>query len=192
MKRRTLLQLLVSTIGALSARIGLGAQTPSWSSVDAERIRVLADVVLPREIGSDGRARIVTNFLTWLQEYRAGVDTDHGYGFPRLRRTASSPAAKYPLQLDALEAEARKRGHEFKDSTPADQHAIVEASIAAAKIERLPSRPDGGHIATDLMAFFFHSVEANDLCYRARIGRDTCRALDGSSDRPAPLGAREG
>lgn len=192
MKRRTLLQLLVSSIAALSARIGLRAQTISLSSADAARIRVLGDVVLPQELGTEGRAQAVTSFLGWLRDYRPGADTDHGYGFPRLRRTAPSPAAKYAAQLDALELESRKRGRDFKNTARIDQQTIVEAAITAAKIERLPARPDGGHVATDLMAFFFDSVEANDLCYRARIGRDTCRTLDGSGDRPAPLGAREG
>lgn len=191
MKRRTLLQLLLTTVGAAATRLGLRAQAVSVSSADAGRIRVLADVVLPQEIGSEGRAQLVASFLAWLQDYRPGVDTDHGYGFPRLRRTAPSPAARYPAQLDALDAEARKRGRDFNDTTRDVQQAIVEASLATAKVERLPSRPDGGHVATDLMAFFFHSVEANDLCYRARIGRDTCRTLAGSDERPAPLGARE-
>jgi hypothetical protein len=192
MKRRTVLQLLVTTLGALASRTGLRAQAVSVSHADADRIRVLGDVVLPQEIGTERRAQVVAGFLAWLQDYRPNVDTDHGYGFPRLRRTAPSPAPKYPAQLDALDAEARKRGRaDFRDTTRDLQHAIVEASIAAAKIERLPIRPDGGHIATDLMGFFFHSVEANDLCYRVRIGRDTCRTLTGSDDRPAGLGPRE-
>lgn len=190
MKRRTVLQLLLSTVGAVTARIGLRAQT-ALSDADAGRIGVLADVVLPQELGSEGRALAVTSFVGWVRDYRPGVDTDHGYGFPRLRRTAPSPAAKYVMQLDVLDLEARKRGRDFKDTARADQQTIVEAAIAGAKIERLPSRPDGGHIATDLMAFFFHSFEGNDLCYRARIGRDTCRTLIASDERPAQLGARE-
>jgi hypothetical protein len=63
----------------------------------------------------------------------------------------------------------------------------VAAAITDAKIERLPARPDGGHVATDLMAFYFNSLEANDLAYGLAIGRDTCRGLEGSQNRPAPL-----
>jgi hypothetical protein len=37
------------------------------------------------------------------------------------------------------------------------------------------------------MAFYFNSSEANDLAYRAAIGRDTCRGLTGSENRPAPM-----
>ena len=77
-----------------------------------------------------------------------------------------------PTQLEALETAARARGRSFGDLPRDDRRSILEAAIAAAKIERLPARPDGGHIATDLMAFYFNSIDANDLCYRAAIGRD--------------------
>jgi hypothetical protein len=175
MKRRTLLQLLLSLVAAIPARVRLFAQSAPLGPADEARLRALAVVVLPGELGDEGRARVVDNFVRWLRDYRAGADTDHGYGFTRLRRTAPSPAAKYPLQLAALEARGGNR------------RLAVEAAIAEAKIERLPARPDGGHVATDLMAFYFNSVEANDLAYRAAIGRDTCRDLEGSENRPAPL-----
>jgi hypothetical protein len=180
MKRRTLLQLLVSTIVALPARVGLRAQTTTLSAADVTRLRAVADVVLPQEIGAAGRSRAVDQFVVWLQNYRAGAETDHGYGFPRLRRTAASPAAKYAGQLHAL-------GATFPELALAERSRVVEAAIGAAGMQRLPGRPDGTHVATDLMAFYFNSIEANDLCYRAHIGRDTCRGLEGSENRPAPL-----
>ena len=179
MKRRTLLQLLLSLVAAFP-RVRLFAQTPTLTGADQSRLRALADIVLPDELGPSGRDKVVTAFLKWLQEYRAGADTDHGYGFTRLRRTPASPASKYAAQLSALEA----RG--------GDRRGAVEAALTEARIDRLPGRPDGGHVATDLMAFYFNSTEANDLAYRAAIGRDTCRGLTGSDNRPAPFetGAR--
>ena len=192
MQRRTLLQLLLSGATAFGARLKLHAQAAP-APLNVTRLRDVADVVLPQELGPDDRARVVDRFLTWIREYRADAETDHGYGFPRLRRTPPSPAAKYQGQLDALEAAARAKGRAFADITLEERRTLIADAIAAAKIDRLPGRPDGGHVATDLMAFFFHSVEANDLCYRARIGRDTCRDLAGSDDRPAafPNGGRD-
>ncbi len=187
MRRRALLQLALSGMTAVTARLRVSAQSPSLTNADSDRIRVLADVVLPQEIGGDGRARAVNAFLSWVRDYRAGAETDHGYGFPRLRRTPPSPAAGYRAHLDALDAEARTRGGSFASLPLAERRAIVEAAIVAAKIERLPSRPDGRHIAADLLGFFFNSIEAEDLCYRRQIGRDTCRVLAGSEDRPSPL-----
>jgi hypothetical protein len=176
MKRRAVLRLLVGLVSTLTTRVKLFAQPMTLTVDDESRLRALADVVLPSELGDRGRARVVAEFLAWLRDYRGGVDTDHGYGFPRLRRTAPSPAGKYSAQLTALAA---------RDG---DQRPAIEAAITDARIERLPARPDGGHIATDLMAFYFNSVEANDLAYRAAIGRDTCRGLPGSENRPASLG----
>jgi len=179
MKRRTLLQLLLS-LGAALPRVRLLAQTPTLTASDQSRLRALADVVLPDELGPTGRDKVVAAFLKWVDDYRAGADGEHGYGFPRLRRTPPSPASKYAAQLSALEAPA------------GDRHTAVAAALTNAKIDRLPGRPDGGHVATDLMAFYFNSSEANDLAYRAAIGRDRCRGLAGSDARPAPLetGAR--
>jgi hypothetical protein len=37
------------------------------------------------------------------------------------------------------------------------------------------------------MGHYFNSSDARDLCYRANIGRDTCRGLGGSDKAPAPL-----
>lgn len=192
MKRRTLLQLFLSLVAALPARVRLLAQAPSLTAADEARIRAIADVVLPGEIGAEGRSAVVDAFFTWLREYRAGAETDYGYGFTRLRRTPPSPVTKYAAQLDALDRRAAAGGRRFADLSPSERRVLVEEAIAGAKIDRLPGRPDGGHVATDVMAFFFNSIEARDLAYRARIGADTCRGLEGSDNRPEPLatGAR--
>jgi hypothetical protein len=182
MRRRTLLQLLLGLVTALPSRIKAFAQLPALDVPDERRLVPIADVVLPSEIGSDGRARVVRSFIRWLQEYRAGADMDHGYGFTRLRRTPASPVAKYGPQFTALDQRAGGQG--FAGLSVDARRVILEETIAAAKIDRLPGRPDGGHIATDLMAFYFNSDEAHDLAYRAAIGRDTCRGLEGSQERP--------
>src|SRR5262245_39957014 len=184
MKRRTLLQLLLGLIATLPARLRLVAQAPP-PLPDEAAVRAIAEVVLPSEIGSDGRARVVTSFIAWLRDYRAGADMDHGYGFTRLRRTPTSPAAKYADQLKTLEA--RAGAERFPRLAVDARRTILEEAIAGAKIDRLPGRPDGGHIATDLMAFYFNSEEAHDRAYRAAIRRDSCRGLEGSGERPGRI-----
>jgi hypothetical protein len=182
MKRRTLLQLLLGLVTALPARVKAFAQAPALALPDERRLLPIADVVLPGEIGAEGRARVVGSFIRWLQDYRPGADMDHGYGFTRLRRTPASPVAKYGAHFAALDARAGAQG--FAGLSLDARRVILEEAIAAGKIDRLPGRPDGGHIATDLMAFYFNSSEAHDLAYRAAIGRDTCRGLEGSGERP--------
>lgn len=104
---------------------------------------------------------------------------------PSARRavTPPSPMRRYPSQLVALDREAGGRGR-FAALPAGSRRAIVERAIAAAGVDRLPTRPDGGHVATDLMAYFFWSSRANDLCYQADIGREDCRGLAGSEQAP--------
>jgi hypothetical protein len=187
MKRRTLLQLLVGVGTALPMRLGLRAQTTALSTADRARLVALAEAVLPAEIGTARRDAVVDDFLRWHREYRAGAATDYGYGFPRLRRLPPAPGAKYRAQLDALDERAKSTGQAFSQLAVNARRPIVEAAITAAGIERLPGRPDGGHIATDLMGFYFNSSEASDLCYERAIGADTCRGLEGSGERPRSL-----
>ena len=144
----------------------------------------LADAVLPSE--ADRKAAVAA-FIRWIDNYKEGADTDHGYGVTRVRPTGPSPAANYPAQIAALDAAARAAGATgFAAASVAQRRAIVEDAVTAAKIERLPARPNGGHIAVDLMAHYFNSSAANDLCYRAAINRDACRGLAGSERAPGP------
>ena len=139
MKRRTLLQLLGSLAAALSRPGRLFAQAAPLGPSDEARVRAIAEVVLPDEIGAAGRDAAVKSFLGWVSDYRADAETDHGYGFTRLRRTGPSPAAHYAEQLNALDDEARKRGRSFVDLPVADRQSVLEAAITAAKVERLPA-----------------------------------------------------
>ncbi|HEY3883772.1 MAG TPA: hypothetical protein VGL62_01095, partial [Vicinamibacterales bacterium] len=70
------------------------------------------------------------------------------------------------------------------------RRTIIESALGAAKLERLPPRPNGVHVAGDLMAHYFHSSEAEDLCYGRAIGRDVCRGLAGSEKLPPALPRR--
>ena len=154
---------------------------------DAERatVRALAGVVLPASLGQDGLETAVAQFLAWLRAYREGAERDHGYGLTRLRWAPPSPGRRYPAQLAALDAAARRRGApSFAALLPPARREVVASALNEAGLRELPERPDGRHVATDLMAFFFRSSPANDLCYRARIGREDCNRLPGSEEAP--------
>jgi hypothetical protein len=153
-------------------------------------LAAIAEVVLPAE---GDRKAAVAAFVEWIDNYKEGADTDHGYGNTRIRATGPSPARNYPAQIAALDSAARAKGTAGFAAAPlADRRAIVEQAIANAKIDRLPPRPTGGHVATDLMGHYFNSAAAEDLCYRAQIARDACRGLAGSENPPAPLTTAHG
>lgn len=152
--------------------------------LDPSVLAAIAEVVLPSECD---RAQAVAAFTRWIRNYKEGADTDHGYGNTRVRSTGPSPARNYPAQIAALDAAARARGGAtFVAATLDERRAVIEAAITEAKVDRLSARPTGALIATDLMGHYFNSSAASDFCYRAAIGRDTCRGLPGSEKAPAP------
>jgi hypothetical protein len=164
-------------------------QKLSWLDTGGRAfLMALAEVVLPSEIGAVGRAEAVEAFARWLRGYDADVEMDHGYGFTRLRRTGPSPASRYPVLIALIDRQAaaamRKPGASFAAAPLNVRRTVVENSLKSIKAERLLARP-GGNVIEDLMAFYFQSSAANDLCYRAAIGRDACRGLPGSEGPPS-------
>ena len=169
MLRRTVLQWL-ATVPVFRA----WAQTAGFPGAYRATLRELAALVLPSELGPRGVDRVVAGFEQWVRDYRAGADMDHGYGFTRIRSKPPSPAPAYLAQLEAL----RQRAPEPR---------AIEAALDQAGVKELPRLPDGKHVISDLMSFYFYGSDANDLCYRAAIRRYDCRGLQGSDNPPAPL-----
>jgi hypothetical protein len=192
-RRRSLLRWAASWVSALpllrgSLWAGTAAAPVGLASEGEAVLRALATAVLPASLGRARLSEITARFLAWVSGYREGAELDHGYGHTQLRSARGSPAAAYGVQLAALDSAARAEGVAgFAALSLERQRALVEAALAAAKVVDLPERPDGSHVAADLMAFFFRSAEANDLCYGAAIGRDDCRGLSGSEQPPKAL-----
>lgn len=178
MRRRTLLQWLAAAAPIASIRVW--AQTAGFPGKQSSVLRAIAAVVLPSELGRDGVDRVVGRFEAWVREYRPGADTDHGYGRTYLRRKPASPAPVYIAQLETLSATMLGSDNDAK-------RAAIEQALAEAKVQELPRLPDGKHVVSDLMSFYFRGGDANDLCYRAAIGRDRCRGLENSAQAPPPL-----
>jgi hypothetical protein len=192
-KRRQALKTLATAAAALPLmRAELSAlDLATAQELQPDQIVVLKDVaptVLPSAIGAKGHDEAVANFLRWIREYKEGVALSHGYGEPRLVKSGPSPRPAYVDQLAALQQAARARGGRF-GALPLDiRRELLDAAFTAAAVRNLPGRPDGKHVVADLMAHYFRSSAANDLCYNARIGRNTYRAIRVTTVRPAPLG----
>jgi hypothetical protein len=191
MKRREALQTLATAAAALPLiPVPLGAQ--DLTSDQAFVLRDVAATVLPSAIGRKGQDQAVDDFLRWIRDYKEGVPLSHGYGEPRLVKSAPSPARGYAKQLEALQAAAKARGGRFGALPIAQRRAVLDEAFAAADLRNLPGRPDGKHVVADLMAHYFRSSAANDLCYNARIGRHTYRAIRVTTVRPQPLNGGRG
>ena len=183
-RRRTILQWTGRLGGALGlGRVRVWAQAAGFPANQEDTLHALAAIVLPAELGAAGIDRTAEAFVSWVRGYRAGAEMDHGYGNTRLRAKGASPAPVYLRQLEALRPALASGGPDAR------REAVISA-LEQARIGELPRTPDGRHMAADLMAFYFRSSEANDRCYRAAIGRDLCRGLEGSEQAPAPLKGR--
>ena len=186
MKRRALLKLLISSAASLPLlRVTLRAQ--QLTADDVLLLRDVAATVLPSSIGGKGQDEAVDNFLRWISDYKENVALSHGYGEPRLVKSGPTPAPGYAKQIAALQQSAQARGGRFGALPPSVRRELLEAAFAAAEVRNLPGRPDGKHVVADLMAHYFRSSGANDLCYNSRIGRNTYRAIRVTTVRPAPL-----
>jgi len=186
MKRRQALKTLVTAAAALPlSRVELRAD-----ELPADQVFVLRDIaatVLPSAIGRVGQDEAVDTFLRWIREYKEGVALSHGYGEPRLVKSGPSPAPGYSKQITALQQSAQARGGRFGALPLAVRRELLDAAFKAADIRNLSGRPDGKHVVADLMTHYFRSSGANDLCYNARIGRNTYRAIRVTTVRPQPL-----
>ena len=189
MKRREAIKTLTTAAAALPLmRVQLRAD-----ELAPEQVFVLRDIaatVLPSAIGRKGQDEAVDNFLRWIREYKEGVALSHGYGEPRLVKSGPSPAPGYSRQITSLAQAAQARGGRFGALPIEVRRELVDASFKAADVRNLPGRPDGTHVVVDLMAHYFRSSGANDLCYNARIGRNTYRAIRVTTVRPQPLSAQ--
>lgn len=150
-----------------------GTRRAKAQAVNSESLHELAMVVLPPSLGRERTGKIADGFAQWLRDYKPGAQIASGYGHPRTQVIGPNPSAHYPEQINAL-------------GSPMTKDA-VEKALAEAGIDRIPQRPNGKHIAADLLAYFYGSSDGEDFLYGAAIKRDDCRGLGDSGKRPAKI-----
>jgi len=188
MQRRTFFGWILSSL--------VGYVFPRWTwaqggvslPADSAMLRELAQVVLPASLGAPRLEAAVKQFEEWVREYRAGAEMSAGYGISRGQTVAPNPAEHYTRQLRDLEAAAQAKGGTFASLDPSMRAGLVAAALEAARVDGLPRRPTGGHVASDLMShFFFINDNGHDWLYGAAIERTRCRGLASSAERPPQL-----
>jgi hypothetical protein len=140
---------------------------PRWARAQevAPAIRELARIVLPGGVDS---GKVAASFVQWIRDYKAGAEIASGYGNPRTQVVGPNPSTNYAEQLSAL-------------GSPMTRTAV---ETALAQFDRIPQRPNGKHVAADLLAYFYGSPEGEDFLYGVAIKRDDCRGLANSTQRP--------
>jgi hypothetical protein len=158
-------------------------------AADPATLTALGEAVLPaKALGTAGVTRAVAAFRDWGAGYREGAELNHGYGTARLRSTGPTPLTRWMTQLDALDNAARAAHQKaFAALTVEQRDALVRAALEGQRVDRLPSAVDAPHVALALLGHFYGSSTANDLCYEAHIGRETCRPLAQQARKPLPM-----
>ena len=165
-------------------------EPPNPARLDDALLRALGHTVLPAELEPQQFDRALAGFQTWLEEYEPGAELNHGYGTEEIKTTPDDPTPRWQRQLESLEQEARQRQRSFADLDLDTRAEIVRGQIAGDRLNRLPRAYNARHVAVGLLAYFYATPEATDLCYQRAIGKNTCRPLAQSPEEPAPVDRR--
>jgi hypothetical protein len=175
-------------------RMGFGAALlvlPRWfrpelaeaAPTQAATITDLASAVLPESLNEKRIGETAAAFEEWIKGYPAGADAGYGYGNTRLTVLGANPSLHYADQLSQLDTAAADAGG-FAAASLEAKRTMVRAALTQAGVAAIPMRPNGQHLATDLMSYFYGSSDGKDFCYGVAIREADCRGLDSSERRP--------
>jgi hypothetical protein len=180
-------------IGGRAARAqGRAADAVPVLDAASTTLRALAEVMLPaRELGTTDLDRILRRFRHWVRGIEPVAELDHPYlSTDEIAYGPPDPRPAWGAQLEALELLARRRHDAAFSTLDRDQRErLVREQLPNDLPPAMPHPTAAPHVAIALLAWFCASDEANDLCYRARIGRHECRGLPSAGDQPARLEA---
>ncbi len=162
-------------------------ETAAAPAREPETLAVLAGIVLPAaSLGEEGVRRVVEGFRKWLDELEPVAELDHAYIFTdEILYGPPDPEPLWTAQLEALELEAEKR-HEasFALIPREEQEALLRRQLPENPGAGLPFPSRAPHVALGLLAYFYQTSEANDLCYEKAIERTTCRGVESGAVEP--------
>ena len=189
LSRRNFLASLASAVPVAVIVRRAHAASVAYVESDPATLDALAEVVLPTSaLGRAGLTKAVAAFRAWGAGYREGAEVVHGYGTSRLRTLGPTPMTRWATQLDALDAQAKaKHQRAFRELSVGDRTDLVRAALQGQRLDRMPGVADASHVALALVAHFYDSPAATDLCYEAKIGKQTCRPLAQQSRKPLPM-----
>jgi len=188
--RRTFMKRTVALASAWalpSCAPEISKQTPAAPVGRPETLAALAGIVLPAvSLGEEGVRRVVEGFRKWLDELEPVAELDHAYiSTDEILYGPPDPEPLWTAQLEALELEAEKR-HEasFAAIPREEQEALLRRHLPPNPGAALPDPARAPHVALGLLAYFYQTSEANDLCYERAIEKTTCRGVESGAVEP--------
>ena len=150
-------------------------------------MRAVAEAVLPAELGDDGIERAVASFERWSEGIEPVAELSHPYLVPEVRYSGPDPRPGWAAQLEGLEKECRSRYAKALGELDVPTRRALLARPLGAAGPGLGSPASANHVALALMAHFFASPVATDLCYGRVIAKQQCRGLEGALGEPVAL-----
>ncbi len=197
--RRTFLKRAACAVpgAAVAASLGVTACTPEGETPPARPttgtlptapLRAVANVVLPSGVlGEDAMAAAVGGFMDWVEGFEPAAELDHPYLTGELRYGPPHPGPRWAAQLEAMDLESQRRsGLALAELGAEERRRVVERALSGGSLPGRPALAD--HVALGLLAWFYRSSEANDLCYGAEVGRHLCRGIASLPGEPAKGG----
>ena len=186
--RRAFLASLAAALPAAALVRRAHAASVDELGASQRSMRALGEVILPQELGAAGITKAVNEFERWIAGYREGAELLHGYGTSTLKWAGPTPATAWAAQLNFLDKKAqRAHGRAFADLSIEARRALVQSDLDAINADGIPPLGRAPHVALAILAHYYSSSEANDLCYMAHIGRQNCRPLAAQTRKPLPL-----
>jgi hypothetical protein len=180
---------LASALALPSCAPETSKEAPAAPSGRPETLSAVAGIVLPAaSLGEEGVRQVVEGLRKWLDELEPVAELDHAYIFTdEILYGPPDPEPLWTAQLEALELESEKR-HEasFAAIPREEQEALLRRQLPPSPGSSLPDPARAPHVALGLLAYFFQSSEANDLCYERAIERTTCRGVESGAVEPPP------
>ncbi len=182
--RRSFLKQSVATVAAASVAGCAPDDGGDTSPIPGHTLRAVGDAVLPAELGDEGRERAVAAFERWSDGLEPVAELAHPYLVPETRYSGPDPRPGWAAQLQGLEKECQARfGKALRDLDVPARRKLLAGPVGAAG-PGLGSPANANHIAVALMAHFFRSPAATDMCYRRTIAKQQCRGLEGAGGEP--------
>lgn len=195
--RRTLLKAGVAAV-ALAAvpactieerRPSTGESRPA--DFDRAVLDAAAEIILPGDLDLVQRRAATDAFVRWIEDYTPVAEEMHGYGYPDIRWLPPDPAPHWRAQLEGLDLLAQRRHNaRFAALERPQRAALIDETLRPIATDRLPAPLTAPHVLLALLGHWASQPEAWDLAFDARVGRNTCRALDDAVRRPLPLAPR--
>ena len=166
---------------------GAGTTGAGPIPLPAGTLRAVGETVLPAELGDEGRERAVAAFERWSDGLEPVAELAHPYLVPETRYSGPDPRPGWAAQLQGLEKECQARfGRGFGAIDMAGRRKLLAGPVGQAG-SGFGEPSNAGHIAVALMAHFFRSPTATDLCYERVIAKQQCRGLEGALAEPAQV-----